>query len=148
MGYSFIDQQKIQRQIEKKQATIERNSRKMKTPPKKVSVGWFKESGKYIEQPEKPSVAHVANIHNYGFEGQTQKAFIELTIAENYNKWLKFVFSWMEHNLRLGKQPDLNLIAEELGELVKSDLGMTVYDMDLIDTGRLLTSIMVKYKRR
>lgn len=147
MAYKMWDVDKIKEAIRKKQSTIDKNSRKMKTAPKSISIGWDQSSGTYPEQDGKP-VWYIAKIHDEGLGPHSEKKMIETTIFLNRTKWAKLYSKLQGQALKKNKIPDYYQIAETIGETMKQDLEDYVYQIDLVETERLANSIITRYHRR
>lgn len=147
MAYKMFDVEKLIAGIKKKQETINRNSRKMKTAPKSITIGWTKASGKYPEQNGKP-VSYIATIHEYGLGNQTEKAMVSNTIFLHKKEWASLYRKLLAKELRRKAVADYYMIAEKIGEQMKLDLKNYIREIDLIETSRLMNSIIVTYSRR
>ena len=143
----MFDISKLKKAIEKKQATINRNSKKLKTAPKTISIGWFKQSGVYPEQGKR-AVNYVAKIHEHGLGNHTEKGMIKNTVHLYRKEWVKEYRKLARKEINKGKTPDYYSISEKVGLMMKEDLRNYVYRIGLVDTSRLANSILVKYKRR
>jgi len=143
----MFDIKKVTEAIKRKQATIDRNSKKMKTAPKYIYVGWDKSSGTYPEQGGKP-VEEVALIHEFGTEHHTAKGMVSNTVFFCEDEWIKRATKLIKKGFKWGRAPDYYDIAEKLGRQIKSDLRDYTYSIGLVDTERLANSVIVKYRRR
>lgn len=157
MAYSIVKAEKIKEQIRRKQATIIKNSKKLKSNPAHLVVGWTKESGIYPEQttsskiggsPVKTEVRYVARVHEYGLGNQTEKGFTRLTMEEHGKEWTAYLQESIDHLQKAGMDIDAQWLLERVGERVKKDLQQTLIEIDLIETSRLLNSIIIKFPRR
>jgi len=150
LSKKLVSVDKIQRNIARKQKTIMKNAAKRKRiMPKNLRVGWTKKSGRYTEQKGSPSVQDVVNIHEFGLgDHQSEKSFIRNTIASKQKKWLKYYYKNVhKHVLKVDQAKILSSLAE-MGEMIKRDLQISVRRVDLIDTERLINSILIEFKGR
>ncbi len=143
----MFDVTKLRKTIRKKQSTINKNSRKLKSAPKKIVVGWDSKSGSYPEQGKKP-VWYIAKIHEYGTEHHPAKHMVGNTIFAHEKEWAKAYRRILNRKIKMGVVPNYFTIAEELGRRMRDDLKDYVYKIDLVDTSRLANSIIIRYKRR
>lgn len=147
MGYNLWDVKRIQEKIKKKQETIERNSKKMKTAPTKVEVGWDESSGTYPEQGGKP-VSYIAEIHEYGLGPHSEKSMLSSTEFLHSDEWAEKYKSLVMKSIDKDRIPNYDKIFRTIGNQIKKDLRDRVYEIDLVETHRLANSIIVRYKRR
>lgn len=156
MAFNFMNAQKIIDQIQQRQDKMIRKSLKMVSDPMYIEVGWFDpESGKYPEEESGAKVVDVARIHEFGLGGFPAKAFVRLTVDENNKEWAYEVQKAVNVAIAKAKkgQSDLNSFNKHallytIGEQIKQDLRDRIEDIDLIDTSRLLNSILIKFKRK
>lgn len=154
MAYNIVKAEKIKKQIRKKQETILRNSKKLKSNPAFVTIGWTKESGKYREQADRkkdkkaPEVRYVARIHEYGLGNTTEKAFTRLTIEEHGKEWQEYLQESIDHLQASNMEIDPHWLLTRVAERVKIDLQNKIEAIDLVDTSRLKNSIIIKFPRR
>lgn len=146
MGQMF-DVTKLKKSIRRKQATINRNSKKLKNAPKTIVVGWDDKSGTYPEQGKKP-VKYIAAIHEYGLGNHSEKAMVRNTIFLHEHEWVRMYRSLVKQKMKRGKTPNHYVIAERVGRKMRDDLRDYLYAIDLVDTSRLAHSIIIRYKRR
>jgi hypothetical protein len=147
MSKGMFDVNGLVKGIRKKQATINRNSKKLKSAPKYITVGWDASSGKYPERPE-ISVSYVAYLHEHGTKDFPAKNMIETTVFLHEDQWVKLYRKLAKKSLSKGQVPDYYTIAETVGEQMKRDLENYIYAIDLVDTQRLANSVIVRYSRR
>lgn len=169
MGYNIFNAEKVIRKIKKKQETINKRSDKMKTNPKSISVGWTDASGDYPEQRKeadqdflknpntsnkskrvyreslKKKVKDVAYAHEYGLGNLDEKGFIRKTIAENQKKWKDLSDKLFNNQAKSGLTDQQ--IFEIVGKQAKEDLRSEIFSIDLVDTHRLVDSIIISYHR-
>lgn len=112
---------------------------------KRVVVGIPKDA-KY---PNGKSVAKVADLISYGVheDGSPMKAgprrFMTVTVEENKGKWGRMLQDGVRTALRREKRPNLRPLMIHIGEEMQKDIRDTMLDMDVFDTGRMLSSISV-----
>lgn len=147
MAKQSIDISKAIRAINKKQATINRASRKLKNSPKYIRVGWDSKSGKYPEQDGTP-VEYVAHIHDKGLGPHEAKHMLDNTKFLHAKEWAKLYKKLARKAMRKTNSTDFYDVSEIIGERMKEDLKNYVYDINLVDTTRLANSIIVRYSRR
>jgi hypothetical protein len=146
MGQMF-DIVKLRKAIRKKQATINRNSKKLKSAPKTVVVGWDKSSGSYPEQDGKP-VSYIALIHEEGLGHHSEKGMVKNTTHIHGQEWIALYKELVKKGFKNGKSPNYFVIQEKVGRQMRDDLRRFTYEIGLVDTQRLANSIIVRYKRR
>lgn len=143
----MFDIRKVKKAIRKKQATINRNSKKLKSAPKTIVVGWDGKSGTYPEQEKKP-VAYIALIHEKGLGHQSEKGMVKNTTFLHSGEWLALYKKLVKQGFKNGKSPNYYTIAEKVGRQMRDDLRRYTYAIGLVDTQRLAHSIIIRYKRR
>jgi len=143
----MFDIKKVTEAIKRKQATINKQSKKLKTAPKYITVGWDSKSGTYPEQGKKP-VEYIALIHEKGLGNHTEKGMAKNTTFLYQDEWNKLAKKLIKKGMKFGKTPDYYIIAEKIGERIKDNLREYTYMIGLVDTERLANSIIIKYKRR
>lgn len=167
MANTVVNVDAISRNMKRKQETISKNAKKRKrVMPKNLRVGWTDKSGRYTEQrpTEVVTTTHkdgtsttnwkaikvkdVARIHEYGLGNQTEKAFIRTTKNNNMKKWLKYYRRYVLPNVKKNDQKKILASLTDLGEIIREDLKNSVYDIGLVDTGRLVESILIEFKGR
>lgn len=143
----MFDVKKLTKTIRKKQATINKNSKKLKSAPKTVIAGWDKSSGAYPEQDKKP-VELIALIHEKGLGNHTEKGMVKNTTFKHSKEWVQLYKNLVAKGFKNGKTPNYYTIQEKIGRQIKDDLRSFTYEIGLVDTQRLANSIIIRYKRR
>lgn len=144
---NIVNVDKLRKAIMKKQETINKHSKKLKTAPKYIFAGWDEKSGTYPEQEGKP-VWYIAEIHERGLGDHERKDMTKNTEEEHGESWQLLYAKLVNRYLKRGRIPDYFKIAEKVGERMKYDLENYVRRIDLVDTHRLVNSVIIRYRRR
>lgn len=138
--------EKAIRAIRRKQNTINKASRAMKRAPKYIFAGWTDKSGSYPEQGGKP-VKYIACIHEKGLGPHTEKGMVANTTYLHSKEWQKLYARLVRRGSKKGKIPNYYEIFEKVGEQMKQDLRMYTISLGLVETTRLINTIVVNYRR-
>lgn len=112
--------------------------------PAGIVVGWTEESGNYVEAGRTYPVWKVAQWHNEGTIYHTEHRYLEETVMwiEDYAQ-RAFEEAALEH--LAGNTGKAVALIQDIGQKAKAYLESLIYEYDLLDTYRLVNSIIVKY---
>ncbi len=119
------------------------------TQPYGVIIGWTDESGEYVETGRNIKVSSVAKIHNEGLSNGHGGFHQEHRYLERTAMWLEdnmaTEFTQAALQYMLGNQGKAVGIIQDIGRAGKEYLQDLLFNYNLIDTHRLINSIIIKY---
>lgn len=114
-----------------------------------VTIGWTEESGNYVEESRTIAVEYVAQIHNEGLSNGRGGYHTEHRYLEQTLDWMNATqigyFTEVALLYAMGSDVQAVNLLQEIGKRGKDYLQSLIINYDLIDTQRLLNSVIIKY---